>query len=218
MVEISLVDGLEGVLFSAVETGGELNGGVSAGAEVEGSAHAEFGRGGGVAGLFLGVAVSYGAGLGTAVHGVGAGVVLDLRLLDGPGRERGGKTYSAGSLKRSTCVDEGGAVDRERTVSGGGNDWWCGSTESSSESLDVGCSNVSKWLQRLQDINVNLLPVAAVAPVAAPLAAVALAAGAFPAFVALAAEAAALEAGQAEAEAAGAAALPAAAPDPAVMP
>lgn len=77
MVEISLVDSLEGVLLAPVKTGGEFDGGVGARAEVESSALDLCGCCG-VAGILLGVAVTdLGIGEGSRVGSVGACGVLD---------------------------------------------------------------------------------------------------------------------------------------------
>jgi hypothetical protein len=100
MVEISLVDSLEGVLIASIETGGEFDSGVGAGAEVEGGALDLCGCGS-VAGSFLSVAVTYvGSWEGSCVGGVGACVVLD----------------GAGALESGSKVDKGVSVDGEGSL------------------------------------------------------------------------------------------------------
>lgn len=106
MSEGGLINRREGCLLAAVETLGELDGGIGAAAEVNVLADAELaeralgGATSGAARLLLGVAVAdRGVDL-AGVGGVGAGVVLD----------------GARALDRGAQVDEGGALDGEGTV------------------------------------------------------------------------------------------------------
>ena len=77
VVEINLVDSLEGVLSASVKTRGEFNGGVGARAEIKSSALDLCGCCG-IAGGLLSIAVAHtGTGEGSRVGGIGACVVLN---------------------------------------------------------------------------------------------------------------------------------------------
>ena len=77
MVEINLVDSLEGVLGASVKISSELNGGVGARAEIKSSALDLCGCCG-IAGGLLSIAVAHtGTGEGSRVGGIGACVVLN---------------------------------------------------------------------------------------------------------------------------------------------
>ena len=122
VVEISLVNRLEGVLVASIKAGGELNGGVGAGAEVESSA-LDLCRSSSVAGSFLGVAVAdVGTWKSSCISSICAVGVLD----------------GAGALKSGCEVDEGVSVDSEWSVASGGGDGWCCTSDGSSEGLLVG--------------------------------------------------------------------------------
>lgn len=129
MVEVGLVHVLKAVLLAAVKTSGELDGGAAAGAKVvvgltagDGGAAGALDAVGRAALVLLGIAL-LGAALDLArVGSVGARVLLDgARALDG-----------------STGVQEGRAVDTERTVgTSGALNRGRGAAEGATEGLNV---------------------------------------------------------------------------------
>jgi hypothetical protein len=122
MVEISLVNSLEGVLVASIKTSSEFNGGVRARAKVESSA-LDLCRCSSVAGSFLGVAVT---DVGSCKSSC-IGSICAVGVLDG-----------AGALESGSEVDEGVSVDGEWSGTSGGGDGWCCTSEGSSEGLLVG--------------------------------------------------------------------------------